>query len=436
MATITQSVPGWNGGANTVAELAGDGYYTFQVGQRTGICVGLSKTVCGGFYEQIEHAFLIQGNSVAIYESGVLKSGPVVRVVDGKTFKIDRTNGVVTYSLDNVLLYTSTQSSMGTVWLDAAFYAMGDEIIDATLTDTDVPYTDPTDPEDPDASRGDSAIRFQAFGIDDVESIGFGAMGFTGTGTITDAVIGDGRFGFFAAVGGVDFGLVRFGFTGSAISRVTMDTSYAQTFFRYNTWAEATTDYAGTGDGQWAYSAFASDTEGAFGFGRVRYHNEGSLADTPAALLWAVLDQILGVRLSPRIVEFPSFHRLLLSGGVDWDTDDLRLLCMDGDYRYDVAHEIYADVIDHEISSDLYPTGGFLLPNRVVGTTYLAASDLNLTGMSGSSNGFLLYKNATVDGLVQPLLAYLRFATNQSITLNSSGRLRLTWTPPGLFVFN
>ena len=94
-----------------------------------------------------------------------------------------------------------------------------------------------------------------------------------------------------------------------------------------------------------------------------------------------------------------------------------------------------ADVADHEVINETYPTGGFSLPNRFAETTYLTAGAINLTGLRGITNGLILYKNATVDGDVKPLLAYFAFNDWTPIRL-SGGRLTMRWASPGLFLLN
>jgi hypothetical protein len=314
MTTTTQLVPGWNGGANTLAELEWDGYYTFQLGQRTGIAVGLSKTVCEGAWPQIEHAFMVQGDAVSIYEKGVKKYGPVVHVVEAKTFKIERSFGQVRYSLDNVLLYTSLINSSGKVWLDAALYAKDDTIIDAALVTvarldrTTAPAFE-VDPEtgrlvdaegDPivaeegeSLSYSGSGFRFAGWAADD-EAGDFGNAGFRlgGTGTSYDLATGDGRIRLFGYGADTSDATAqgRFGFSSAANDVQTPDTSYAFPFVRFYSNGEALTDLAGTGEGTFSVFGSGLETQIDWGWGQIRFESSGTLAATPPALVWAVLD--------------------------------------------------------------------------------------------------------------------------------------------------
>jgi hypothetical protein len=297
MTTTTQLVPGWNGGANTLAELEWDGYYTFQLGQRTGIAIGLSKTVCEGAWPQIEHAFMVQGDAVSIYEKGVKKYGPVVHAVEATTFKIERSLGQVRYSLDNVLLYTSLIQSSGKVWLDAALYAKDDTIIDATLVV--VPTQD-------DSLTAEASLRFAGWAVDDdAGDFGNAAFRFGGSGTTTDLATGDGRirlFGYGAETSDAT-AQGRFGFSTSSNDIQTPDTSYAFPFVRFYSNGEALTDLAGTGEGTLSFFGSGLETLIDWGWGQIRFESSGTLAATPPALVWIELDSILTLEGNYRLHE-------------------------------------------------------------------------------------------------------------------------------------
>lgn len=139
----TVNAPGWNAGARTIATLAEDGAFSFTVGQSIGIVCGLNTNDQTAHYLEITHGFLIEDTRYRVIESGVTKTA-WVSYDKSATFKIARRWGVVTYLLDDVLIYTSAAPSAGTVFLDASFYAYEDTITAVAVeiyNDTPVPLS-------------------------------------------------------------------------------------------------------------------------------------------------------------------------------------------------------------------------------------------------------------------------------------------------------
>jgi len=395
MTTTTQLVPGWNGGANTLAELEWDGYYTFQLGQRTGVAIGLSKTVCEGAWPQIEHAFMVQGDAVSIYEKGVKKYGPVVHVVEAKTFKIERSFGQVRYSLDNVLLYTSLIKSSGKVWLDAALYAKDDTIIDATLVtvarlDRTAAPTYEVDPEtgrlvdaegDPivagegeSLSYGGSGFRFAGWAADD-EAGDFGNAGLRlgGSGTSYDLATGDGRIRLFGYGADTSDATAqgRFGFSSAANDVQTPDTSYAFPFVRFYSNGEALTDLAGTGEGAISFFGSGLETLIDWGWGQIRFESSGTLAATPPALVWAVLEwPLIGATAYTPIDPYVPFDPYDPETGEQTDPETGYVIDPETGYLIDPGTGYLIDpntgyLIDPETGNLLDPTTG----QPIVGTS-------------------------------------------------------------------
>jgi hypothetical protein len=272
--------------------------------------------VCEGAWPQIEHAFMVQGDAVSIYEKGVKKYGPVVHVVEAKTFKIERSFGQVRYSLDNVLLYTSLIKSSGKVWLDAALYAKDDTIIDATLVT--VARLDrtaaPTYEVDPETGRlvdaeGDPIVAGEG------ESLSYGGSGFRFAGWAADDEAGD-----FGNAG------LRLGGSG---------TSY-----------------------DW-------------GWGQIRFESSGTLAATPPALVWAVLEwPLIGATAYTPIDPYVPFDPYDPETGEQTDPETGYVIDPETGYLIDPGTGYLIDpntgyLIDPETGNLLDPTTG----QPIVGTS-------------------------------------------------------------------
>ena len=128
---------GWNSGARSERSINGDsnGYATFKVPQTsTGVFVGLNDYNLGAGYLDMEHAIYVTRGVAKVYERGVEKHYIGLQPSEA-VYTIRRTGGVVTYSVDGVVVYTSLEPSRGTVFLDASLYTGGDFIDSPTIAE-------------------------------------------------------------------------------------------------------------------------------------------------------------------------------------------------------------------------------------------------------------------------------------------------------------
>ena len=122
--------PGWDAGAISVAQLSGCGGYKWKVGQATGIVCGLAFRDSSPSYHEIDFGFFIQANDYQIVERGHFAVSTFTSHSPGDEFKIQREAGVVTYYVNDELVYTSNERSEGPVFLKSSLFAYGDEITD------------------------------------------------------------------------------------------------------------------------------------------------------------------------------------------------------------------------------------------------------------------------------------------------------------------
>ena len=126
---------GWNAGARSIAELAGNGAATFQVPAAVGAVVGFNDVDEDAGYLSIEHGIYFRRQTFQVIELGVPK-GTEATFTGTDTFKIERIGGRVRYFKNDALIYTSLEPSTGTVFLDASMYSGGDAIDSPALMST------------------------------------------------------------------------------------------------------------------------------------------------------------------------------------------------------------------------------------------------------------------------------------------------------------
>jgi len=128
----TTYTPGWDAGAISIARLDGDGGYTWHVGQSIGVCCGLNNNRTSNHYSDITYGFFVEDNRYRIIESGTFRTS-FSTFDKASIFKVQRVEGVVTYHIDDELVYTSGRISRETVFLDCSLYYYGDEILEAAI---------------------------------------------------------------------------------------------------------------------------------------------------------------------------------------------------------------------------------------------------------------------------------------------------------------
>jgi len=138
--TTTQVIDyGWNASAISREFFNVDGEVSFSIkASSIGVVAGINNadTSAGSAYEAIKFGIKSSQGKYQVVESGVTKTA-LTAFTNTSVFKIKISFGVVTYYVDNVLIYTSlaTPDYLTSV-LDVSFYASGDAIIDPIITQT------------------------------------------------------------------------------------------------------------------------------------------------------------------------------------------------------------------------------------------------------------------------------------------------------------
>lgn len=132
----------WNAGASSTAVLTGDGYVEFSSSESdTSKMAGLSSDDAGVSYVDIDFAIHLKPNGqIAIREGGVLKLANAGTFVAGDILRVEKDDGVVTYSNNGTVIYTSLVTPAATLVVDTSFYSPNSTITDAELVQTSLTW--------------------------------------------------------------------------------------------------------------------------------------------------------------------------------------------------------------------------------------------------------------------------------------------------------
>jgi hypothetical protein len=136
--TKTNLQESWNAGAVTVEALEGDGYVEFTTGESNSAkMVGLSVGDAGVHWTDIDFAMFLRANgAVGVYEAGVERGNSLVTYSAGDLFRIEANDGVVTYSVNGTVFYTSPTAPPVRLRVDTSLRSPGATVLDVDLVST------------------------------------------------------------------------------------------------------------------------------------------------------------------------------------------------------------------------------------------------------------------------------------------------------------
>lgn len=126
--------------------------------------------------------------------------------------------------------------------------------------------------------------------------------------------------------------------------------------------------------------------------------------------------------------------KLFLTGGVDADTDTIKIALVTSSYTPSTAHTQWSDASSYEVSNGSgYTTGGVTLASPVATNSNIDFDDPVWTSLTKTFRYGVCYKSGSGGGLTNPLLFYFLFDTtpadivntgsNFSIELNATNKL-------------
>ena len=133
--TITKSTPTFwgNAGATSTLSFAGNGSVEFKVGQvNTSVVCGLSSSNKDANYTTIAYGIYLHNGTIEVLENGVKKGAFGTYQINDR-MKVERTKTTVVYKHNDVIFYTSTRTSSGSLLVDSALYDKGASINEAQI---------------------------------------------------------------------------------------------------------------------------------------------------------------------------------------------------------------------------------------------------------------------------------------------------------------
>ena len=121
---------GWNAGASSGEALAGDGWIEFSATENTTArMIGLSKGDDSVAYEDIDFAIHLKANgTLGVFEDGLLRGSNFGSYVAGDLLRVEVAGGIVRYSKNGSVFYTSTVRPRFPLVVDMSFSTPGGAI--------------------------------------------------------------------------------------------------------------------------------------------------------------------------------------------------------------------------------------------------------------------------------------------------------------------
>jgi len=132
--------------------------------------------------------------------------------------------------------------------------------------------------------------------------------------------------------------------------------------------------------------------------------------------------------MAASITAYDNLWKLLLTGGIDADTDTLKLALVTSSYTPSTAHDVWADVSTYEVSTGSgYTTGGATLANPVVTTTTIDYDDVTWASLTKTFRYAVCYKSGSGGGLTNPLLFCVLLDTTPADIVSSGSNYSIQW---------
>lgn len=136
--TLIDYQVGWTGRARSIASVYGSARCKFRVPkQAQGVVVGLNTEYHEIGYQDIQWAWYVASGIARVIEQGTVRLvfGPVTILNE---LRVDVVGSAAQYYVDDVLVYQTTNGSVGLLHLDAALYVAGDYVDSPVLEGLDV----------------------------------------------------------------------------------------------------------------------------------------------------------------------------------------------------------------------------------------------------------------------------------------------------------
>ena len=137
-------------------------------------------------------------------------------------------------------------------------------------------------------------------------------------------------------------------------------------------------------------------------------------------------------------VIYNNFKKLIMNGGIDLDTDTIKVALVTSAYTPDQdAHDFFDDVTN-EVSGTGYTAGGASLANKAVTADntdnegVFDADDVAWTTSTITARGAVIYKS-TGTASTSALICYLDFGSDK---ISTAGTFTISWNAEGILNLN
>lgn len=137
-------------------------------------------------------------------------------------------------------------------------------------------------------------------------------------------------------------------------------------------------------------------------------------------------------------VIYNNFKKLIMNGGIDLDTDTIKVALVTSSYTPDQdAHDFFDDVTN-EVSGTGYTAGGATLANKAVTADntdnegVFDADDASWSTSTITARAAVLYKS-TGTASTSALICYIDFSTDK---ISTAGTFTIAWNSEGILNLN
>ncbi len=132
--------------------------------------------------------------------------------------------------------------------------------------------------------------------------------------------------------------------------------------------------------------------------------------------------------MASTITAYDTFWKLVATGGIDLDTDTLKLALVTSSYTPSTAHDEWADVSANEVATGSgYTTGGETLASPVATNSNIDYNDVTWTSLTKTFRYAVCYKSGSGGGLTNPLLFYILLDSTPSDIVNTGSNYTISW---------
>jgi hypothetical protein len=132
--------------------------------------------------------------------------------------------------------------------------------------------------------------------------------------------------------------------------------------------------------------------------------------------------------MATTITAYDHLWKLLATGGIDLDTDTLKIALVTSGYTPNTAHDEWADVSANEVAAGSgYTTGGITLATPVVTNSNIDYDDVTWTSLTKTFRYAVIYKSGSGGGLTNPLLCYLLLDSTPADIVSTGSNYTMQW---------